>query len=351
MQNWMFVSLLCASAAVAVVLAHHHLPRERWQVLASVPTRKCASSGRWSATNLTFYGALTAAAGVVSIALLVVLLRSIAVTWHGIAGLVVVVLAVALPSSTLVAARVEKKPHTLSIAGAVFPTLVLVPAVLTVVARALPGVLGSAGPTAVLAALAVVYVIGEGLGRIACLSFGCCYGRPVDSVPAWLQPAFARWHVVFHGRTKKIAYAGGLEGVKVVPIQEMTSWVHLFGGGLALWAFLCGDFRLALLGGTATALGWRFASEFLRNDHRGRGGWISAYQKMALVGLAYCGALVASMGGTSGIRPDLVAGIEELWQPGVILALQAAGVLLFVHSGLSKVTGCSMDIHVHADRV
>ena len=32
----------------------------------------------------------------------------------------------------------------------------------------------------VLAALAIGYILGEGLGRLACLSFGCCYGKPLD---------------------------------------------------------------------------------------------------------------------------------------------------------------------------
>jgi len=34
-------------------------------------------------------------------------------------------------------------------------------------------------------------------------------------------------HFTFHGKTKKIAYASQMEGIKVVPIQAITAIVYL----------------------------------------------------------------------------------------------------------------------------
>lgn len=351
MDRVTFVFGFASLVAVGLVLAERFLPQERWQVLASIPTRKCSHSGRWTATNFTFYGLLTALAGLAALALFLVLSRSIDLPYAQLGALVGCTLLIALPASAVVAAKVERKPHTLSIAGATFPTLLLVP--LGIIAYnqwfAGPGADLPALPT--LAALMTAYVIGEGLGRVACLSFGCCYGRPIDSVSPMLRPLFERWHLVFRGSTKKIAYAGGLEGVKVVPIQAMTSWVHLVGGAAATYLFLGGDFRASFLVAAVVGLGWRMISEFLRNDHRGKGTWISPYQKMAFVGLFYCVGLSYVLAGPEPPAPDLAAGIDGLWRPGVILMLQAVGITLFVHSGWSKVTGCQMDIHIHTDRV
>ena len=97
--------------------------------------------------------------------------------------------------------------------------------------------------TASLAAVAIAYVLGEGIGRIACISFGCCYGMPVERAQGWVQSFSRRHYFVFSGSTKNIAFASNLEGVPAVPVQAMTAslhaWIALGGLGL-LFAGLYG---------------------------------------------------------------------------------------------------------------
>ena len=58
------------------------LPRDGWQVLATVPQAR-RPDGRWRGLNLTYYGAFTASAVVVAVALAIVLLGSVAVAVRG----------------------------------------------------------------------------------------------------------------------------------------------------------------------------------------------------------------------------------------------------------------------------
>jgi len=347
MMSALFVASLAALLSCVLVWAPRHLPREHWQVLASLPRRR--SGDTWTATNLTWYGALTAMAGMVASALFLVLATASGATIVEAALVTLCGLGIAVPCSSFIATRVEKKPHTLSIAGAMIPTFLLLPIGIHVYAESELAAASALQPMAMVAALMVAYVIGEGLGRIACLSFGCCYGAPVSDVRPSLRRVFSRWNIVFHGPMKKAAYAGSLDGVPLVPIQTMTSWVHTVGGCLAVWLFLRGDVVNAFGVAAATALGWRFASEFLRHDHRGAIR-VSPYQWASLVGLGYAALLVAALRAPAP-AVDLLGGLRAVWAPGPILALQLIGVGLFLHSGVSKVTGCEARLHLHADRV
>lgn len=69
-----------------------------------------------------------------------------------------------------------------------------------------------------LAALSIAYVLGEGIGRLACISFGCSYGNPVDQIRGWIWRFSLRHHSVFVGQTKEIVFASGLEGEPVAPV-------------------------------------------------------------------------------------------------------------------------------------
>jgi hypothetical protein len=90
--------------------------------------------------------------------------------------------------------------------------------------------------TPALAAIMIAYAFGEGLGRLACISFGCCYGVALQEAHPLLRRVFDRWHFVFFGDTKKISYASGLAGKQVVPIQAITLLLYI-GIGLAANGF------------------------------------------------------------------------------------------------------------------
>jgi hypothetical protein len=200
------------------------------------------------------------------------------------------------------------------------------------------------------AAIAIAYAFGEGLGRLACISFGCCYGKPLSGSTGWLRRIFRGRCFVFFGATKKIAYAGGMEGTQVIPIQAVTAVLYSACGLLATWLFLESHHCAAFLIATITTQVWRSLSETMRADYRGEGR-ISAYQIMGMIGAAYAVGVASILNENALGAPDLSAGLATLWHPAMILFLQGIWLVIFLHTGRSTVTGATLTFHVHEDRI
>ncbi len=309
--------LLIATFLLAAYLwwGFRFLPAERWQIFATVPERK-NGPGSWQGINFTWYGLLTANAYLVAVAVLLVLLGSVGVPPLGTALLAAAMLCCCVPASRLVARIVEKKAHTFTVGGAVFVGIIITPFLISLLNRLVGPQLGFQIPVmAAYAAIAIAYAFGEGLGRLACISFGCCYGKPVPQDGGLLNRLFNGRGFVFQGSTKKVAYAGDLEGVEVIPVQAITAVLYTVCGLLATALFLGAHHAAAFLLATTVTQGWRSFSETMRADYRGAGR-ISAYQVMGLVGLLYAFAMVWLLGGkqarllnslqglpVSGVRP------------------------------------------------
>jgi hypothetical protein len=330
--------------------AFKRLPDERWQFLASVPIMK-DSSGRWHGLNFTYYGLLTANALVFGVGLLIVLLGSLHVPTTVTLGLILGVLLLCLPAAKWVARLVEGKSCTFTVAGAFFVGIFVTPAVLHGFNWALPGM--GLRPVPLLPALAAVmiaYTFGEALGRLACISFGCCYGVSLAAAHPILQKLLGRRHFVFSGQMKKISYASGMEGMQVVPIQAMTSLVYIALGLVATLLFLKGSFEVAFLVTITVTQGWRSLSETLRADYRGDGR-ISTYQIMGVLAIFLAFAVIFLLPAGRAITPDLSAGIDAAWHPAVVLFLQVLWGIVFVLFGKSMVTGAEISFHLHHDRI
>jgi hypothetical protein len=354
-RSTVFVIGLGAAFALLLVWGFTHLPREGWQFLAAVPLER-GSDGQWRGLNLTYYGVFTATALLLAVMVFLFLLGAVGVSrWRALL-VPVLVLAVALPAARLLAWLVERKKHTFTVGGASCAGFLAAPAAVWLV-NALPWGAGpQSEPLAVplaLAALCTAYCFGEGVGRLACISFGCCYGKPLAEAGPFIRRLFAAIPFRFAGDTRKIAYASGWENTPVVPIQAVTAVVCLtLGlGGLAL--FLGGSFRAALLLAGAGSQLWRAVSECLRADYRG-GGRISAYQVMSLATAAAIVALAvwpAGAGDRVRAAPDALAGLALLWHPAMILLLQGLWLGYFLHTGRSTVTGSTLSFHVRRERV
>jgi Prolipoprotein diacylglyceryl transferase len=271
-----------------------------------------------------------------------------------------VLVALSLWSARIVAQWVEKIRGTHTIGGAVFVVVLLAPWIIQAVSASLNFALGfptiSKNETlALISALAVAYAYGEGIGRIACISFGCCWGKRVDQLKGWQRSLFNRFHFVFDGHTKKIAYASQMAGVPVIPIQAITAAIHFIVGSVGLWLFLKGHFGAALIVTMSVTQLWRFGSEFLRADYRGQGR-VTIYQWMALACVLICLSYVwlfqmpsesAALNGKSVVSyPDLLLGLKALWSPGEMIALQVMGLLIFRLTGKSSVTRGSLRLSV-----
>lgn len=355
----MFVGVLAGVIAVVLVAAFRMLPGERWQILATVPVRKIGA-GQWDGVNLTWYGALNANAYAAGAAILFVLMGAVGISAKAAFLMVALVLMLCVPASRLIARTVEKKSYTFTVGGASFVGMVIIPWVVIL----LNMTIGSTAEFRIhlmpaLSALVISYAFGEGLGRLACVSFGCCYGKRLSACPALVARLFHRFGFVFNGDTKKIAYEGGMEGEPVLPIQAITSVLYLSTGLCTILLYLESHFLAAFVLCIIVTQGWRVVSEVFRADYRGTGR-MTAYQIMSIVGAVYSIAAgffftmaEASFphAGVPASGTDIMAGLRSIWDPGTLLFLQALWAVIFLYTGRSMVTGSCVSFYVHKGRI
>lgn len=350
MQHLAFVGFLALLFAILMRWGFIHLPEEKWQIIASVPRHKHSAS-TWNGINFTFYGLFTAFAYTFATAILVILLVSVNIPLSGLSILVVCILGICVPASRLIARIVEKKSSTFTVSGASFTGIAFTPLVVIAINHFIGSRIGFHLPViVVMAGLATAYAFGEGIGRLACISFGCCYGKCLSECPPWMQRSMKNLCFVFSGKTKKIAYAHGLDGQKVIPVQAITSLIFCASGLFSVYLFLEGYYRFAFLQAVVVTQIWRFLSELLRADYRGEGK-ISVYQILTgiSVGLAaiFCGVFPTAVILTG----DIWAGIASLWDPFVIILLQFIFVSIFIYTGRSQVTASITMFYVVRNRV
>jgi hypothetical protein len=350
MQHLAFVSVLALLFTILMRWGFIHLPEEKWQIIASVPRHKHSAS-TWNGINFTFYGLFTAFAYTFATAILVILLVSVNIPLSGLSILVVCILGICVPSSRLIARIVEKKSSTFTVSGASFTGIALTPLVVVAINHFIGSRMGFHLPViVVMAGLATAYAFGEGIGRLACISFGCCYGKCLSECPPWMQRFMKNLCFVFSGKTKKIAYAHGLDGQKVIPVQALTSLIFCASGLASVYLFLEGYYRTAFLQAVVVTQIWRFLSELLRADYRGEGK-ISVYQILSgiSVGLAviFCWVFPVDIILTG----DIWAGLAAMWDPFVIILLQIIFVSIFIYTGRSQVTASITMFYVVRNRI
>ncbi|MFZ5572199.1 MAG: prolipoprotein diacylglyceryl transferase family protein [Thermodesulfobacteriota bacterium] len=330
--------------------AFRALPMEHWQIIGVLPTQK-DPDGRWIGINLTYYGFFIATAYLVATSFVFVLLGALSISAGVTTLLFLFICLPAVPSSRVIARIVEKKPHTASIGAASFVGIILAPwAVLLV--KGLAGLFSDSAiavlPT--LSALIIAYTFGEGLGRLACISFGCCYGKPMKHIPAILRRIPGIRPVVYSGATKKISYADHLDGEETFPIQAITAVLYCGIGVLGIHLFVGEHFTAAFMLLLIVTQIWRFLSEFLRADYRGDT-LISAYQIMALITVPYGWFITAVFPGAPIGNLDLLQGISILWKPLMLVFLQGLWLAMFWYNGRSHTTGATLHFHVNYDKI
>ncbi len=196
---------LCLALPVALLLAwaFKRLPDERWQMMAAVPLRKYPD-GTWSGVNLTWYGFFSATAYTAAVTVLIMLMGAMGTPAAAIAAMTIAVLAICIPAASIIARLVERKRHVLTVGGAAFAGIIAIPAAVVAVQAAVGEKLGwDLRVLPVVAAVCTAYCFGEGLGRLACISFGCCYGMPLSRAPVWMRRLFSLQVFYLFGRYKK----------------------------------------------------------------------------------------------------------------------------------------------------
>ncbi len=349
MDQFVFLSILAVSILITIIWGFKTLPKEKWQIMAVLPREK-SLHGKWEGLNLTYYGLLCANAYTFAVIIFFILGASAKIPLSELCLLILAILGLCMPASKIMARIVEKKKGTLTVGGAVFIGILISPWLVYLTNLTLGRAFQfDVNATVFLSALCVAYAYGEGLGRLACISFGCCYGKPLHHCSPFVQSVFSGFYLVFSGRTKKIAYASGLEGEKVLPVQIMTAALYSVAALFGTWLFLNGYYGAAFLETLIVTQVWRFVSEFFRADFRG-GLKITPYQLMALGGTAYALAIVFLSPASVGL-PILQTGLNALWNPWMIFLIESVWVVAFVYTGRSVVTGAEISFHVHENKI
>lgn len=347
MTEWVFIVFLGLIFLGLFVWGFRSLPDEQWQMLAVIPLKK--EEGHWRGMNLTYYGFLIAGATATAALVTLILLESAAMPLPGVLAVFLLLFAVCLPASKLLARLVEKKRHTFTVGGAFFCGLLFAPWAIIAVNL---GLRAFGGPElhlmVALSALSIGYVLGEGLGRLACVSFGCCYGKPLKDCPWLIRKTFDRCSFVFTGATKKVAYEGGLAGEKLIPIQAITCALYVLTALLSIHLFLSGHYPAAFLLCLIVSQVWRFLSETMRADFRGFGR-ISVYQKMSLFALPYAAILAALLPTAELPLPSILQGLAVFVQPIPMISVQLLWLLIFFIFGRSTVTSSTVSFQLVSD--
>jgi hypothetical protein len=347
MMNFAFVAALAIGLFVLLLWGVRTLPAERWQMLAAIPVAK-AADGSWRGVNLTFYGFFSATGTAFGLAILLLLLASVGIPASIAILLALSMLLICVPASRLIAGLVERKRNTFTVAGAAFVASLIFPLLILGLRPMASKVLQhEIAVLPILAASAISYALGESIGRLACLSFGCCYGMPLRDAKPALARLFQKHNLVIHGPTKKAAYASGLAGEPLIPVQAITSAVFAVAGVAGVMLFLSQHFRLAALIPVIASWGWRACSEWLRADYRG-GSRVSVYQAMAILSVIYLSVVLILLPSSSLIVPDLATAFAQFFSAGIILPLQVLWVALFLYYGKSRVTDSTLSFHVVA---
>lgn len=309
-------------------------------------------SGEWKGVALTFYGMFIALSVAISALLFFMMMGSLGIGSLATSIFSSVIILSCLTFSRIMAKVIEKKHNTLTIGGASFAAIILIPVFVVLInflfSRNLIDFSFPVIPT--LAAISISYTFGEGIGRLACISFGCCYGPKLAHCNSYVQKLFARHYFSFSEETRKISYASSLGPAPVLPIQAVTSTLYIFSGLAALYMWFSNLQYLALVLSIWVTQGWRFLSEFLRADFRGESK-ISAYQIMALVAIAYIMVLVRIIPSESDITVDLAGGIKSCLDPLVIFVVQFLSIVVFLFTGISSVIGSKMTFFIYRERV
>ncbi len=328
-----------------------HLPQERWQILATIPVKKIIGN-KWYAINLTFYGFIISLAYSLSLFLLIIMLGALSIGTETILILIFLTSLICLLSAKIIARIVEKKKHTFTVGGASFVGVLIIPWIIFIISTFnLPFLtIQKQLVIPVLTAFIISYAFGEGMGRLACISFGCCYGKPISMCNNTIRRIFYKFNFTFTGEIKKASYAGKLQNEKLIPIQALTSLLYVNSSLFGLYLFFKGYYYLSFLFLVIVINTWRTLSEFLRADYRGMNSF-SAYQIMATISLFYSILLYFFLPLPTFQLPNLKLGLQTFWDPIVFILLNLFWWFVFIYFGKSTVTASNVDFFIIKENI
>lgn len=314
-----------------------YLPKERYQFIFTIPYKKL-EDGRWMGRNITYYSFFNALGYTAGTVITTVFLLSYGLNFIQIFLMILLVFIICIPSSKLLAYFIEKSPHGFTVGGAVFVGVLVLPVAIYLSLKLTNSSIEFKNILLpVYAVISIGYLVGEGIGRLGCLSFGCCYGKAITEVKSnLLKKVFERFYTVFYGECKKISYASGGCGVKTVPVQPIAILLYITTSFISILMILNGFIVTAILTTTLVSQLYRFYSEFFRSDYRGEGK-ISSYQKMALLNILIISAYCYIFHDNTNTF-DIQKGLPEFLSLQFFILVGTVFIVTFLYTGLSTAT-------------
>ena len=170
------------------------------------------------------------------------------------------------------------------------------------------------------------------------------------SCSPFISSLFRRHHFKFDGSLKKAVYEGGLEKQPLVPVQAITSAVNCTAGVVSVYLFLNGYYRISFLVAIVVTQLWRFMSEFVRADYRGKGR-LSIYQGMSVVMVFYCIITVLFSGDVLARTASITDGIAGIVNVPYLVFIETLWGSLFFLLGKSGVTGSEISLFIRRERM
>ena len=122
MADELFVAVCSLFTMILFRWSFHHLPQEKWQFLAAVPT--CKGPGNcWQGINLTYYGFFNATAYTLACMLVIFLTAAADIPIGYTLALLLIILGVCMPGSRIVARNWVAKVGSADADTAISPAL------------------------------------------------------------------------------------------------------------------------------------------------------------------------------------------------------------------------------------
>lgn len=351
MEKVIFISVLGIYLISIVYFGIKNLHKERWQFFAVIPVRK-VSDNQWIGMNITYYGIINGLAYITGVYIFIFLTSGFDIPYNYIILSIILILSICMPASKIVARIVEGKKNTFTVGGASFVGSIISPIVFLIIFnhyyQDIEKTMQILMP--VISVLSISYNLGEGVGRLACLSFGCCYGKPVKELNGWFRRFFEIINVVFTGKTKKVSYASSLDGEPLVPVQGMAVILYVTTAFIGIILFLYGYYITSFLITVMIGQFFRLFSEFFRADYRGESKF-SIYQWMSMITIFYSLIIAFIFRKVVFVDHDIARAFKVSLGNNVFILIIVIFFLVLVYTGLSKVTGSKITFYVKEEEI
>lgn len=336
MNIYFITSLFFSVFLLIIIWGLKNLSRDEFQFFCAIPYKKIEEN-TYEGTNITFYGIISALSCSASVFLFLVLIKFIDFPLKLAYFILITIFLTGLYASRTLAYIIEKRKDTLTIGGATFVSGIISVPLIYFFIKSFN--INETYFLPVLTALTTSYTFGEGLGRLACISFGCCYGKPAERYPK--LPKILK--IKFFSETKKAVYDSNYKNLELINIQGIVVCLFTILAILSVILIMLEKFKIALLISFTMPAIVRFFSEFFRDDNRGINYKLSTYQFFSLILVIYSLIFLYIF---KPLETKIYIKSTIFFSNTELIILTALFFTTLIHSGVSKVTASKISFNL-----